>query len=208
MSFNDSRLDHLSHFGVKGMKWGVRKAVYGRQKALAKSYTKDAANFREAANQLRTGEGNLKGVRGDSSEARRAAADEFDELSALTTDSRMAKKLSRKASKLRKGAMKRDEEAALFDEIADSFDVNSKSIAKSAQQNKAKIDSLKQDIEAGRQKKLDDTSINSGRDFVNIMFTGNNKGQMTKGAWAQYAVAGGVIGVMALGSLAKKGGYA
>ena len=35
--------DHLAHYGVKGMKWGVRKAIArGNQKALDRHFRKAA----------------------------------------------------------------------------------------------------------------------------------------------------------------------
>ena len=50
--------EHLTHYGVKGMKWGVRKAIEsGNTRALAKHWAKAVAKRNALAERAKTGKG-------------------------------------------------------------------------------------------------------------------------------------------------------
>lgn len=191
-SLFDERLDYVSHSGVKGMKWGIRKKVYERQTSSAAKARKDAEELRVAAEALGSGKAGKK-----TADALRKSADAlegFDDAGAkaqrkLADDISSGKALSKseraQAKALLEGAKGLERQAKAFDAAA--------------AKNKTKMDALKKEMsleQSKRDAKRNEKVASNGREFVNLMFTGNKEGRITKGVALQYLVAAGAIGYM------------
>lgn len=201
---NDPRDVYFEHVGVKGMKWGVRKAVYRKQKSAARTTRNEAEKFRQLANEVESGKSNVdrkwaSTLRkyADEDEASGTNPDGVKSMRKLADDIESGKNLS---THQKKQVTRLRDAADVLDKEADSWD-------KVAAKNKQKIDKLAIEVaktKAEREAAFEERKIRNGREFVNTFFTGNREGRITKGVVAQYAIAGGLVGAMVASSVAKR----
>ena len=194
MSLVDLRLDYISHFGTKGMKWGVRKAVYKRQKKHAVSARASAKDARKMAGDIKSGKTKsnasmVKVLTRFANEADGVDDKSAKEMRQTIKDIESGKRVSthqkKKIKALQDGAKRSEAEAKSWD--------------KAAKKNKTKIDALSVELAMDKTKrdaKREAHTARNGKEFVSLFFTGNKEGRITKGAIAQYAVAAGVVGLM------------
>lgn len=198
---DDTRYDYISHFGVRGMKWGIRKSTYDRQRRSAAQSKKSASQFREAADQIETGAPGQFVVKGKSGKARRMAADELREQAATDHEygSKEYKKAIKQARRFEDGALKRTEDAKMFREVAKGFDKHAKSMNASAAKNKVKLDKLQKELQADFESR-DDSAAGPGRKIVNTLISGRPDVRPTRGDYLATAA-----GYAAIGALLYKG---
>lgn len=99
---------YLAHFGVKGMRWGVRKAAYrvlgANQRGAAKVFQKSADRKRKAATNLKSNSKQMLGLKSKSGKALFTKAD-----------------LNKMISKLEKSANRSSSRANIHKTIANQF---------------------------------------------------------------------------------------
>jgi hypothetical protein len=200
---NDPRDVHFEHVGVKGMKWGVRKAIYTKQKSNARTTRNEAENLRQLATEVESGKSKVdrkwaSTLRkyADEDEASGTNPGGVKSMRKLADDIQSGKNLSTNQQKKVKSLR---DSADVLDKEADSWD-------KVAAKNKRKIDKLAIEVaktKAERETAVEERQIRNGREFVNNFFTGNREGRITKGTVAQYALGAGLIGAMVVANKRK-----
>lgn len=138
----DERHDHISHFGVKGMKWGIRKAVYKQQKSGQAEAKAEAAAYRAAAKTHLKG-----GAAANTKEHRKILEDAAWDVADF--DGRAERTLRGAAWDIRKGNEQynsRESVAKALNKSAKIMDSDEKMMRTAAKNNKAKMDQLAADI--------------------------------------------------------------
>lgn len=139
---NDPRDEYFQHFGVKGMKWGVRKAVYNRQKKLASINRRDAANLRKTVRDIETGK---TPKQKSTAQQLRDAADEFEGLD--TNKANRFRKVAKDIESGKRLSEKSMTEIQLFKEAAKGLSSEAKRWEKAAADNKVKMDKLREEMD-------------------------------------------------------------
>lgn len=176
---SDSYSDELYHYGVKGMRWGVRRA----SRLLSKSSTSDAKRAKAIASlQKHQTKGSAKVAK---LQKQRPKLD--DKLRKATTkDAAKAAKLDKKAAKLDKKIAKKERKASsMFTSTEKSADLVNEANVLKLKSNKlhAKANTLKANYEKAKNKvevneamtkafqtelnKIDDLLIKEGRRYLN-----------------------------------------
>jgi len=212
----DPRLDHISHYGTKGMKWGIRKKIYTRQKNVAEKYKRSANEFQTAADAYSKGP-QSKAKMSSAAKNLRKAADQLDE-DAATDPNKNSAALKRRDAKLGRDFAKKLESAEKMskEDLEKSYKKGAEVYGQAAKasrdearrwdiaaaKTKAKMDGVQTELSKETPpayfKNKNGEPISRGKAAVNEFFTGNTEGRVTKGVAAQYLVGAGVVGYLGL----------
>lgn len=192
----------IEHFGVKGMRWGVRRRLQKNVQESARQEEADAKMHDRIAGQIERGvkSSNIK-------ETRRVLSRAADELDGIDDESARYLRESVKSIDSGKGIGENPKRIAKgLRSAADHNRDLAKRLKEISKKDQVKLDKLKAEMEKDKLKKEEkaaERSVSNGREFVNVFLTGNNKGRITKGVVAQYAIAGGIVGAMIIDSKRK-----
>lgn len=190
MSLFDPRYDQVSHSGVKGMRWGIRKKIYERQQGLESQYKTEAKQAKEAAAMYEKG-GKVEMTKSHKKVLEKAALNlqGLDDSGARTIGNAARGKI--------------EDRAALVKALKNSAKVsnnNVRAMSEITRKNKPKLDAINKKLEEQLAKNLekdDFRSARNGKEFVNVLLTGNKYGNITKGVVAQYLILAGGVGYIA-----------
>lgn len=180
--------NYFEHFGVKGMRWGIRKAAYNSSQRALSSESKLSGQMQTAIAAEKKG-----GAATQSKEHKKALQEAAWNLEGF--DDTTARELSRAAAG--KPANKKAVLQGLTS-VKATADSNVSTMKKEVSKNKKRLDTLASEMQKERDAKAEAKRVTNGKEFVNFLFSGNKYGNITKGVVAQYVLAAGAITYIAL----------